>query len=45
MTKRRILKLSGPDARAFLQGLITNDVEEIENGLVYAAILLSLIHI
>jgi len=39
MTKRRILKLSGPDARAFLQGLITNDVEEIENGLVYAAIL------
>jgi len=39
MTKRRILKLSGQDARAFLQGLITNDINEIEKGLVYAAIL------
>lgn len=39
MTERRILKLSGKDARDFLQGLITNDVNRIKDGLVYAAIL------
>ena len=39
MTERRILKLSGKDAKDFLQGLITNDVNRIGNGLVYAAIL------
>lgn len=39
MTLRRILRLSGPDARSFLQGLITNDVEKIDQGLVYAALL------
>jgi len=39
MTKRRILKLSGPDAGEFLQGLITNDIKGINDGLVYAAIL------
>ncbi|GFE52087.1 aminomethyltransferase [Roseobacter cerasinus] len=39
MTNRRILKLSGPDARDFLQGLITNDIARLDGGLVYAAIL------
>ncbi|TNF63289.1 MAG: folate-binding protein [Rhodobacteraceae bacterium] len=39
MTSRRILSLTGPDARDFLQGLITNDVRKLDQGLVYAAIL------
>ncbi|MCV3272556.1 CAF17-like 4Fe-4S cluster assembly/insertion protein YgfZ [Roseobacter sinensis] len=39
MTKRRILKLSGPNARDFLQGLITNDIDRLDEGLVYAALL------
>ncbi len=39
MTNRRILKLSGPDAREFLQGLITNDIARLDSGLVYAALL------
>ncbi len=36
---RQILRLSGTDTRSFLQGLVTNDIEGIETGLVYAAIL------
>jgi len=39
MTDRTILKVSGPDARAFLQGLVTNDVNKLDHGLVYAAML------
>lgn len=39
MTKRRILKLSGTDATDFLQGLVTNDVTKISDGIVYAAML------
>lgn len=39
MTKRRILKLSGKDVTDFLQGLITNDIKGIDDGLVYAAML------
>ncbi len=39
MTKRRILKLSGPDTTEFLQGLVTNDVTKASQGLVYAAML------
>lgn len=39
MTKRRILKLTGTDAADFLQGLITNDINGIDQGLVYAAVL------
>jgi folate-binding protein YgfZ len=39
MTKRRILKLSGADVTDFLQGLVTNDINGLETGLVYAAIL------
>lgn len=36
---RRILRISGPDARSFLQGLISNDVNKVDTGLVYAALL------
>ncbi len=36
---RRLLRISGSDARDFLQGLITNDVAKLDNGLVYAAML------
>ncbi len=36
---RRVLRISGPDARSFLQGLISNDVNKVDNGLVYAALL------
>lgn len=39
MSERRILKLTGTDAREFLQGLITNDVNGVDEGLVYAALL------
>lgn len=39
MSNRRILKISGSDARDFLQGLITNDIDCLDNGLVYAALL------
>lgn len=39
MNQRRILCLSGADTRSFLQGLVTNDVDKIDQGLVYAAIL------
>jgi folate-binding protein YgfZ len=36
---RRILRLSGKDTHDFLQGLVTNDVNKVDDGLVYAAIL------
>ena len=39
MSTRRILRLSGADARSFLQGLVTNDVAGLDQGLVYAALL------
>ena len=39
MAQRRILRLSGADTVEFLQGLITNDVAKLGNGLVYAALL------
>ncbi|SHG95827.1 YgfZ/GcvT domain-containing protein [Marivita hallyeonensis] len=39
MSDRTILKISGPDARDFLQGLVTNDVGKLDQGLVYAAML------
>ncbi|MEX0280080.1 MAG: folate-binding protein YgfZ [Arenibacterium sp.] len=39
MTTRRILKVSGTDRLDFLQGLITNDIAKLSNGLVYAALL------
>ncbi|QGX99190.1 folate-binding protein [Roseovarius faecimaris] len=36
---RSILKISGADAEHFLQGLITNDIARLDQGLVYAALL------
>ncbi|MEM6759395.1 MAG: folate-binding protein [Pseudomonadota bacterium] len=36
---RHILRISGTDARPFLQGLVTNNVDRIDDGLVYAALL------
>ena len=39
MTTRRILRLTGQDTKNFLQGLVTNDVEKLADGIVYAAIL------
>lgn len=39
MSARRILRLSGEDTRDFLQGLVTNDVAKLSDGLVYAALL------
>lgn len=39
MTARRILRLTGADTKSFLQGLVTNDVDKVAQGLVYAAML------
>lgn len=39
MTARQVFRISGGDARSFLQGLVTNDVARIDAGLVYAALL------
>ncbi|SDW59099.1 hypothetical protein SAMN05444358_1011237 [Ruegeria halocynthiae] len=39
MPNRRILRLTGKDSDSFLQGLITNDVQRLDDGLVYAALL------
>ena len=36
---RSLLLITGTEARSFLQGLVTNDVEKIDTGLVYAALL------
>lgn len=37
--ERAVLRLSGPDTRSFLQGLVTNDVRRLADGPVYAALL------
>ena len=39
MPSRRILRLTGADTDTYLQGLITNDVQRLDSGLVYAALL------
>lgn len=39
MSDRTVLRISGPEAREFLQGLVTNDVRKLAQGLVYAAML------
>lgn len=39
MQSRKVFRLSGTDARKFLQGLVTNDVKKLDHGLVYAAML------
>ncbi|MDJ0820759.1 MAG: folate-binding protein [Paracoccaceae bacterium] len=36
---RVVLQVSGAEARDFLQGLVTNDVTKLDQGLVYAALL------
>ncbi len=36
---RRVLQVTGKDRRDFLQGLVTNDLERLSQGLVYAALL------
>lgn len=36
---RTILKVTGSDRQSFLQGLVTNDVKRLDDGLVYAAML------
>ncbi|MFY0679331.1 MAG: folate-binding protein YgfZ [Thalassovita sp.] len=36
---RSIFRISGPDTRDFLQGLVTNDVKKLESGIVYTALL------
>jgi folate-binding protein YgfZ len=36
---RAVLRLSGPDTRPFLQGLVTNDVARLDTAPVYAALL------
>jgi folate-binding protein YgfZ len=38
-TDRALLRVGGPDAREFLQGLVTNDVRRLDDGPVYAALL------
>ena len=38
-TDRTVLRVSGPDALDFLQGLVTNDVRRLAEGPVYAALL------
>ncbi len=39
MLNRTIFRISGADSRSFLQGLVTNDVDQLDQGLVYSAIL------
>ncbi|WP_299691231.1 folate-binding protein [uncultured Tateyamaria sp.] len=39
MSDRHVFRLSGADIRPFLQGLVTNDVDKVDAGLVYAALL------
>ena len=39
MGARRIFRITGSDREAFLQNLVTNDVEGLANGLVWAALL------
>lgn len=36
---RAIYRITGPDTEAFLQGLVTNDVAKLADGIVYAAFL------
>lgn len=36
---RKVFRITGPDRVKFLQGMITNDVNHLEDGLLYAALL------
>lgn len=39
MSERTILRISGSDARKFLQNLVSNDVKKLDHGVVYTALL------
>jgi folate-binding protein YgfZ len=39
MCVRTILCVSGPDAKSFLQNLVTNDVTKLNNNIIYSALL------
>lgn len=39
MTDRTVMKITGSDAQGFLQGLVTNDVTRLDQGMIYAALL------
>ena len=39
MCDRTILCIRGPDAKSFLQNLVTNDVTKLKNNIIYAALL------
>ena len=39
MDDRKVISVTGADRHGFLQGLVTNDVAKLDQGLVYAAIL------
>ena len=39
MCDRTILCVSGPDAKSFLQNLVTNDVTQLNNNIIYSALL------
>ncbi len=39
MPNRRILRLTGSDTEEFLQGLVTNDIRKLDQGIVYTALL------
>ena len=39
MSERTVIRTTGADREAFLQGLVTNDVAKLSGGLVYAALL------
>ena len=39
MYDRTILRVSGPDAKSFLQNLVTNDVTKLNGNIIYSALL------
>ena len=39
MRDRIVLCVSGPDAKSFLQNLVTNDVTKLNNNIIYSALL------
>ena len=39
MGRRKVFRISGGDAKSFLQNLVTNDVEKLADGAVWAALL------
>ena len=39
MRDRIVLYVSGPDAKSFLQNLVTNDVTKLKNNIIYSALL------